>query len=452
MAKFEDIIILKDGASYTLQEIMNNSFKAEKKVASLQQKLNNVGKSMKNFGKSASLYVTTPIIAMGTYFAKSAMEMQLLTTEMTTFLASKEKANKLIRDIQVLAVKTPMTSKDLNLQAKQLLAYNYDQNKVVNTLRMLGDVAGGNSVKFDRLGYAFAQTVAEGRLLGRDLMQYTQQGFNPLQQIIERTGESMSELRKRMSQGKVSLQEVEQALIDATSEGGRFYQNMDKMSKTAEGRLSTLKDSFQLLAIDLGMIFLPALASVTEHLIKAVEWFKGLDTSAQKAILIVGGLTAAIPPLALAIGTLTLAMSPLALKITTVALAAYGIYEAGKAMGEAFAWVVIQIQKLIEWLDKATSKLSRLKQSFSMSNIMGGGVGLGKSIVEFVRGDKEQSPQKTIAKSVQQTPINRTNNKNFTQYYNFSGAASDQSSFRTMFTQMIGEFQTSVENTGNFNE
>lgn len=64
-----------------------------------------------------------------------------------------------------------------------------------------------------------------------------------MQEISERTGESMASLYDRISKGTMSVDEITQAMVTATSEGGKFYQSMEKQSQTLNGQLSTLSDN-----------------------------------------------------------------------------------------------------------------------------------------------------------------------------------------------------------------
>ena len=68
---------------------------------------------------------------------------------------------------------------------------------------MLGDVSQGNKERFDSLTLAFAQVGSAGKLSGQDLLQFVNAGFNPLNEISKMTGESMAELKERMSAGGV---------------------------------------------------------------------------------------------------------------------------------------------------------------------------------------------------------------------------------------------------------
>ena len=53
----------------------------------------------------------------------------------------------------------------------------------------------------------------------------------------------MASLYDRISKGKISVDEITESMRHATSEGGRFYQSMEKQSQTLNGQLSTLKDN-----------------------------------------------------------------------------------------------------------------------------------------------------------------------------------------------------------------
>lgn len=57
-------------------------------------------------------------------------------------------------------------------------------------------------------------------------------GFNPLEVIAKKTGKTLGELKKEMEKGAISAKMVEEAMKDATSEGGRFFNGMELASKT----------------------------------------------------------------------------------------------------------------------------------------------------------------------------------------------------------------------------
>jgi tape measure domain-containing protein len=176
----------------------------------------------------------------------------------TTLLGSETGGKALVRDLQQLAAQTPLTSSQLIQGAQTLLVYGIEADNLVDTLRRLGDVTGGNTEKLQRATLALGQISSVGRLLGQDLRQLTELGFNPLQQISKRTGESMLQLKKRMEAGGISAEEVALALKDATSEGGRFFGLLEKQSQTLRGLFSTLTDNLQLSLQDIGKALVEA--------------------------------------------------------------------------------------------------------------------------------------------------------------------------------------------------
>jgi len=161
-------------------------------------------------------------------------------TKFKVLTGSAENAKKMLKGINDFANKTPFDNEDLKQGAELLLNYGFAQEKIIPTMKMLGDVSGGNKEKFKSLSLAYAQVQSTGKLMGQDLLQMINAGFNPLQIISEKTGKSMAQLKEEMSKGKISAKDVEDAFRTATGEGGRFYKMMDQVSETAGGKLSTL--------------------------------------------------------------------------------------------------------------------------------------------------------------------------------------------------------------------
>lgn len=187
----------------------------------------------------------------GFMFANSLEQTE---TNFSVFLGSTEKAKALMGDIVDLAKKTPFELPELNKSAQALLNYGDTQAEVIPDLMRLGDIAMGNKEKLSGLTMAFGQVRGNGRLMGEELNQMIERGFNPLNDISKRTGKSIAVLRTEMSNGEISFEMVRQAMIDATSAGGSFYKSMEKSSKTLEGQWSTLKDNT---VIVLGKIMTP---------------------------------------------------------------------------------------------------------------------------------------------------------------------------------------------------
>lgn len=179
-------------------------------------------------------------------------EIQNLEVSFKTLLGDEEKAVKLMADIRKFAANTPMQMNDLAAGAQTLLAFNIEAEKIMPILQALGDISMGDSQKFQSLTLAFSQMSSTGRLLGQDLGQMINAGFNPLAQISEKTGKSIGELKQEMAAGKISVDMVTEAFMEATSEGGKFYNMLEQQSKGIQGSFSNVQGALQDMMNELG--------------------------------------------------------------------------------------------------------------------------------------------------------------------------------------------------------
>ena len=209
---------------------------------------------------------TAVVVGLGKVGIEYNNQMEGYITNFTTLLGSTEAAAKKVQEIKEMAAKTPFGMEDLAQATQTLLSFGVEADKTTPILKALGDVSLGNKEKFSSLALAFGQVSSAGKLTGQDLNQMINAGFNPLNEISKRTGESMEQLRDRMSKGAISAKEVEQAFMDATSAGGQFYNGMEAASKTTEGLISTLKDNAKALV---GQVFEPISNSIKNDLLPA---------------------------------------------------------------------------------------------------------------------------------------------------------------------------------------
>lgn len=190
--------------------------------------------------------------ALGSEMIRVRGEFQAADTAIETLLGNKEKANTLMSQVREFAKVSPLEFSDVTAATQMMLGFNIEAEKVPRFLSAIGDVSMGNTQKFNSLTLAFSQMSATGKLMGGDLNQMINAGFNPLQQISEKTGKSIATLKDEMSKGAISAEMVQQAFIDATSAGGRFYQMSENASKEINGQLSMMNDAIDTVFNELG--------------------------------------------------------------------------------------------------------------------------------------------------------------------------------------------------------
>lgn len=187
--------------------------------------------------------VAACIVALGKIGLEYNMEMESYQTNFETMLGSEEAAVKKVSELKEMAAKTPFEMGDLADATQQLLAMGVASEDTGKYLQQLGDISLGDKEKLNSLVNAFGKMNSTGKVTLEYINMMAEQGFNPLNVIAQQTGESMTDLYARVSAGKVSLDEIKNAMQVATSAGGQFAGGMEKASKTTQGMISTLKDN-----------------------------------------------------------------------------------------------------------------------------------------------------------------------------------------------------------------
>lgn len=207
---------------------------------------------------------------------KTRGEIEALEISFETLLGNKDKAKEFFGEIKDFAVNTPMQLGDLAKGAQTLLGFNVEAEKVMPILRQIGDISMGSSEKFNSLVLAFSQMSSTGKLMGQDLLQMINAGFNPLVEMSKITGKSISELKDDMSAGAISADMVAEAFAHAAGEGGTFNGMLEKQSKGLQGAISNLQGAWDDMLNDIGSkqqgVFVDGISLATEA-IKHYELF-----------------------------------------------------------------------------------------------------------------------------------------------------------------------------------
>lgn len=204
------------------------------------------------------------VTAMGKIGIEYSSQMENYTTNFKVMLGSEEAAVKKVDELKKMAAKTPFGMEDLAKGTQTLLAFNVASDKSTGVLKQLGDISLGNSQKLETLTRAYGKMNAAQKVSMEDINMMIDSGFNPLLIVSEKTGESMTDLYKRVSDGGVAFEEIQEAINIATSEGGQFFNGMEEASHTITGLMSTLKDNAQAL---LGEVFEPISNTIRDDLL-----------------------------------------------------------------------------------------------------------------------------------------------------------------------------------------
>lgn len=316
-------------------EVRLNSDPAEKSTSKWTVA---AGQMIADFAKQASSKLAEVVKSGVDYNAT----MESYLTNFKVMLGSEEAAATKLSEIRKMAASTPFSLDDLTSGTQTLLQFGIASDDTTGVLQRLGDISLGNAEKLQTLTRAYGKMSSAQKVTLENVNMMIDAGFNPLNQICDATGESMSDLYKRISDGKVSFSELEAAVEAATSQGGQFYNGMLEASQTFSGRMSTLKDNVSALTGELTSGLFAALGELVVKLNEVAVSFLDSDEKMARLKETIGIATAVVAAAGTAFLTYkgylaaTTAVEVIHTAATTAMTAAHKAAEAG-ATGLAVA-------------------------------------------------------------------------------------------------------------------
>lgn len=242
-----------------MEDLKKRNAEALSSGIQLQKTNNSLAESFKNLGKRVLFY--TGLGAL-TGFVKSLMDVrgqyELLERSIGAVLGDFEKGSQIFREQQELALKSPFTVLDLAGATKQLAAYNFEAEELVDVSRRMADISAALGVPMERLTYNLGQIRAQTVLTARDARDFANAGLSITTELAKMYTEqeerivSVGDVMDRMSNKMVSFTDVMKVLNRYTDEGGMFYDFQAKQAETLAGQLSNLTDAYDFMLNEIG--------------------------------------------------------------------------------------------------------------------------------------------------------------------------------------------------------
>mgnify|MGYP000006426309 FL=1 len=242
-----------------MEDLKRQNAEALSSGVQLQKANNSLAESFKNLGKRVLFY--TGLGAL-TGFAKSLMDVrgqyELLERSIGAVLGDFEKGSQIFREQQELALKSPFTVLDLASATKQLAAYNFEAEELVDVSKRIADISAALGVPMERLTYNLGQVRAQTVLTARDARDFANAGLSITTELAKMYTEqeerivSVGDVMDRMSNKMVSFADVMKVLNRYTDEGGMFYDFQAKQAETLAGQLSNLTDAYDFMLNEIG--------------------------------------------------------------------------------------------------------------------------------------------------------------------------------------------------------
>ena len=287
------LIVDAQNAIRSLQRTNNATKALSENTNKLKGRLDKSNNSLRNQGKAAKsaaggvrvltgalgpLLKALALAAAARFVFVQSAELETQRKSLEVLTGSLTKTNEIIREIQEFGAVTPFTSSELIEQTKRLKAFGFTTDELVDTTKRLSDVAGATGADLTGIATAFGQIRAKGKLQQEENLQLLERGVDITTELKKITGLQGEAFEKAQRQGKIGADLVNQALINLTNEGGTFFNGATAQADTLAGRFSTLVDSVETLARNVGEKLGPAIKTILNLAIDAVNQINRLIT------------------------------------------------------------------------------------------------------------------------------------------------------------------------------
>lgn len=232
-----------DGSSKQVKNLSNNMNDADGASKKLGDGFSVLKGAMANLASQAISKVIDGFKSLVSGAVDYQKSMEYYTTSFTVMTGSADKAGETVKKLADIGATTPFDMPQLADATSLLMNFGFSADDAVDSMMMLGDISQGNADKLNSIARAYGKMNSAQKVSLEDINMMIDAGFNPLQEISEKTGESMKSLYDRISKGTMSVDEITESMKRSTSEGGKYFQSMDAQSQTLDGRLSTLSDT-----------------------------------------------------------------------------------------------------------------------------------------------------------------------------------------------------------------
>ena len=170
-------------------------------------------------------------------------QIETYQTALTTLTGSAEKANKIIEQVKKDAASTPFEVASLVKGNQLLISAGLSAEQARDDILALGNAisaTGGGEEELSRMVINLQQIKNVGKASALDIKQFAYAGIDVYGLLADYTGKT----REEVTDLDISYEDLTGALKFASQEGGKYFNAMEKQSKTFNGQLSNLKDNF----------------------------------------------------------------------------------------------------------------------------------------------------------------------------------------------------------------
>ena len=295
-----------------IKNLNSNNINVKESIKSVQSEAKRAATELNNFSTAGSTSINSLVkeignlatVAAAVSFDKWALNLAGgALSASTSFRAAKEDFGIMLGDMQAGAglfaelqefnFWTPFDMEETAQATKVLMAAKVPLEQITEYLTRFGDISQGNSQRFQSFINAFSKASAKGKADMEVLNVYIDQGVQILDALGQQMGVTSAEIVDMASKGKISFQDLDNALASMAEEGGLYYNSMVTASQRLDAMQSGLQESVNALAASFGDMLAPMVGKALEILTKLVDtindspFLKGTIAAALSAVVII---------------------------------------------------------------------------------------------------------------------------------------------------------------------
>lgn len=299
-------------AANQIKNLNTNNANIKESIKSVQSEAQRAAAELNNFSTAGSSSINGLVKEIGnlaTVTAAVSFDKWALNlaggalSASTSFRAAKEDFGIMLGDMQAGAglfaelqefnFWTPFEMEETAQATKVLMAAKVPLAEITEYLTRFGDISQGNSQRFQSFINAFSKASAKGKADMEVLNVYIDQGVQILDALGQQMGVTSAEIVDMASKGKISFQDLDNALASMAEEGGLYYNSMITASQRLDAMQSGLQESVNALAASFGDMLAPMVAKALEAVTNLVDtindspFLKGTIAAALSAVVII---------------------------------------------------------------------------------------------------------------------------------------------------------------------
>lgn len=269
------ILILRDGVTATLRRITNNTVAYKKQLKELKKQgmdaWDNLKSKTSDYAKTMAVVSSAGATALVALGIKANASAEMTERSFEILLHSAAAAHRMIKDLQVLGLKSPFEFEGLQNSAKMLLGMGFAGEQVIPMLYRLGDAVaavGGTTDQLEGIALAIGQIQTKGKVSAEEMNQLAERGIPAWDLMAKQMGKTKAELMGMAANGKLFADTALPALMDGLKT--RFGGAMESMSSTFTYTLANMKEAAML---QLGMLTKPLFMEIKKDLQDLQDFF-----------------------------------------------------------------------------------------------------------------------------------------------------------------------------------